>query len=64
MLAYNANGAMTKDQNKGMTVEYNILNLPKLTGINNPISNEPQIIIILMMELTRSVINSDLKEIM
>jgi len=55
---------MTKDQNKGMTVEYNILNLPKLTGINNPISNEPQIIIILMMELTRSVINSDLKEIM
>jgi len=36
---YNTNGAMTKDENKGMTVEYNILNLPKLAGINNPISN-------------------------
>jgi len=33
--SYNYNGAMTKDQNKGMTVSYNVLNLPKLVSISN-----------------------------
>jgi len=35
--AHNANGAMIKDDNKGMDVEYNILNLPKTVKINNSV---------------------------
>ena len=35
---YNANGAMTTDENKGMSVKYNILNLPKEIKITNPLN--------------------------
>ena len=34
---YNANGAMTKDEIKGNTVTYNILNLPQKITASNPI---------------------------
>jgi len=34
---YNQNGAMIKDDNKGMTVEYNTLNLPRKVKINNTV---------------------------
>ena len=35
--AYNANGAMTKDLNKGISnISYNLLNLPQQVDINNP----------------------------
>jgi RHS repeat-associated protein len=37
IVEYNLNGAMTKDENKGMTVQYNILNLPKHVSIENPV---------------------------
>jgi len=37
---YNANGAMTQDQNKGMTVSYNVLNLPSEVNITNDLVPE------------------------
>ena len=40
---YNANGAMLKDENKGMTVDYNILNLPRNIYIYNPVVSYGQI---------------------
>jgi RHS repeat-associated protein len=37
--AYNANGAMTKDLNKGITnISYNLLNLPQQIDINSPLA--------------------------
>jgi RHS repeat-associated protein len=35
---YNVNGAMIKDVNRGMTVDYNLLNLPQTLSINNPVT--------------------------
>ena len=36
---YNANGAMTKDLNKGISdIQYNLLNLPRLTDIKSPVA--------------------------
>ncbi|MDR2927359.1 MAG: DUF6443 domain-containing protein, partial [Cytophagaceae bacterium] len=36
---YNANGATIRDENRGMTVDYNLLNLPELLNINNSITD-------------------------
>lgn len=36
---YNANGAMTKDLNKGVTdIQYNLLNLPRIIDIKSPVA--------------------------
>ncbi|MCL1934034.1 MAG: DUF6443 domain-containing protein [Candidatus Azobacteroides sp.] len=36
---YNANGALTKDMNKGISdIQYNLLNLPRLMDIKNPVA--------------------------
>ena len=40
---YNKNGAMRKDENKGMTVDYNVLNLPQFVSINNPVVDNGKI---------------------
>ena len=35
---YNANGAMTKDFNKGTDIQYNLLNLPRIVDVKSPVS--------------------------
>jgi hypothetical protein len=38
---YNANGAVTKDMNKGISnIQYNLLNLPRMIDIKSPVGEE------------------------